>query len=896
MRISAAVLVVIALHLGVAAALRLPKEQSSNDPSGPIVPRSFIIEYAPDSRPLVRRHMDTEEGDIKTIKEFESPVFSGAVVETDSSTIETLRELPGVVNIWEDREIKLDDRVMKPRSITRRDDPSFNPVHHSATGVDLLHRDGILGKGVKIGVIDSGIWSPHAALNVAHAYDFVEGSDLDKMSPHGTQIAGIIAATLYDYRVFNSQSTTRNSILIQALLAAEQDGVDIVNYSGGAIYGWDDEPSAVVASRLVDKGIVVIAAAGNNGLDGPFRTYDVAAARGVISVASAESAFLPAFPFQVTFGSGETVNLAYLPGRGPGTRQEPPSGLISWPIVALDNSANHPADGCEPYPLGSPNLNYKIPLVRSGGCTFIEKQQHLNALGAKFILFYNDNDTPLGYPQTSNAVSQIGMIDAKQAVRIMKAIRDNIPVTADFSVNPARMFENELNKPIVNRPSAFSSWGMTFDNQLKPDIAAPGDSIFTTDIENRYTVVEGTSASASYITGVAALYISRYGGRATHGSNFAHTLACRIISSGRALHWSDFDGTAEDYKTATGHRHLAPPIQVGNGLVDAWKVLYSDTQLEFKNIELNDTRYFSALHSITVINNGKSDISYTIVNRPSAGINALSWVKDKHEHGTWSWRVSKLNQLYPKTYATKVYVLEQDPSFTLKSGERKTIEFEFENPYVIGLGWNTPALPVYGGRITIKGSNDEELSVPYAGVGADVRNTIRRVSEVGWPRSTSGIEKTPIRRKASYSFDLRTAVADFPKLFDKRIWGTREVRWDIFDAGWNEAQWAYPPVEGQNGYVGSVAVYDDESIERTFVDGKNDPDDTFSFPLFKQSRHVPGYMAEFWWFGKLANGSKIQPGKYLMRYANLRPFGDPTQSDHWDFTSWEIVVTGQYWS
>jgi len=38
----------------------------------------------------------------------------------------------------------------------------------------------------------------------------------------------------------------------------------------------------------------------------------------------------------------------------------------------------------------------------------------------------------------------------------------------------------------------------------------------------------------------------------------------------------------------------------------------------------------------------------------------------------------------------------------------------------------------------------------------------------------------------------------------------------------------------------------------------NDPNDTLTFPLKQQSRgfHV------FWWFGKLANGTRIAPGNY----------------------------------
>lgn len=37
-------------------------------------------------------------------------------------------------------------------------------VAHTVTGVDKLHEQGIYGKGVKIGVVDTGIWYNHDAV------------------------------------------------------------------------------------------------------------------------------------------------------------------------------------------------------------------------------------------------------------------------------------------------------------------------------------------------------------------------------------------------------------------------------------------------------------------------------------------------------------------------------------------------------------------------------------------------------------------------------------------------------------------------------------------------------------------------------------------------------------
>ncbi|MDP4086531.1 MAG: S8 family serine peptidase [Bacillota bacterium] len=133
------------------------------------------------------------------------------------------------------------------------------------------------GKNVKVAVIDSGIY-PHEDLNIAGGKSFVSyTSSYTDDNGHGTHVAGIIAAKnngigivgvapdaqLYAVKVLNQNGEGLTSDIIAGIDWAITNKMDIVNLSLGS-----PEDSALLQAtinRAYDAGILVVAAAGNDG-------------------------------------------------------------------------------------------------------------------------------------------------------------------------------------------------------------------------------------------------------------------------------------------------------------------------------------------------------------------------------------------------------------------------------------------------------------------------------------------------------------------------------------------------------------------------------------------------------------------------------------------------------
>src|SRR5699024_9641054 len=149
-----------------------------------------------------------------------------------------------------------------------------------------LNTTSYTGKGIKVGVIDTGIDYDHPDLvaNFKGGYDLVD-LDEDPMetkgeegiaTSHGTHVAGIIAANgklkgvaenaeIYAYRALGPGGVGSSIQVIAALEQALKDDVDIINLSLGNLVNGPDYPTSIAVNRAAELGVAIVIANGNNG-------------------------------------------------------------------------------------------------------------------------------------------------------------------------------------------------------------------------------------------------------------------------------------------------------------------------------------------------------------------------------------------------------------------------------------------------------------------------------------------------------------------------------------------------------------------------------------------------------------------------------------------------------
>ncbi|MEN3302351.1 S8 family serine peptidase [Pseudonocardia sp.] len=541
-----------------------------------------------------------------------SNAVPGVAVRADPATVRRLVTTPGVRSVR---------RITPAR-------PSNSAAAQLGRAMQTWQDTGLLGDGVRIGIIDTGIDYTHADLGgpgTIEAYDAARagrgtfptekvvggvdlaGDDYDSSSSdparsvphpdddpldcggHGTHVAGTAAgygenadgttftgdyraltpaaldgmrigpgsapaASLYAIRIFGCEgSTALTPAGLDRALDPDGDGdfddrLDVVNLSLGSDFAAPDDPVNEFVQKLVDNGVVVVAAAGNAGdvFDAgtaPSNSPDVLAVGNVRDAGVLLDGAEQLAPEARTVSGQYSVNFARVPD-------------VTGDVVAL-SAAN--AQGCAPYSaadaaraagnivwLDWPDADSARP------CGSVQRAEEASAAGAVGAV--------LTSAQADFGSTQIGgtkdlpmfQLDAGSTGALRSALdAGTLRLHLDGTLAGMRYVSAPSIEDTISESSARGGRGPG----VKPDVAAPGQSIVSAAVGtgSGRASKTGTSMASPFVAGVAALV------RQAHPDRTPQEIKAAIVDTA--------DGDVH-----AGENHAGPvfaPMRVGAGRVDA---------------------------------------------------------------------------------------------------------------------------------------------------------------------------------------------------------------------------------------------------------------------------------------------------------------------------------------
>lgn len=495
----------------------------------------------------------------------------------------------------------------------------------------------LTGRGIKVGVIDTGIDYTHPDLKgqyVAGA-DLVDG-DKDPMetrgSPdvatfHGTHVAGIIAANgklkgvapdaqIYAYRALGPGGSGNTEQVLAAIDAAIQDKVDVLNLSLGNNMNGPDLPISIALNRAVEMGIVAVTSNGNSGPN-IWTVGSPGTSEKAISVGASTPPMKTPY---IVYGLGnEKRESLLIPVQGAKQWDLNRTVKLHWGGLGRKSELR--------------GVRGEVALIERGKLTFSEKIKNAKKAGAIAVIIYNNVQGPFrgGVNEAVDIPAATITKEDGEALRKGLAKREN---KATF------VFKDER-----DQLADFSSRGpVTVNWKIKPDVVAPGVDILST-VPSGYLSIAGTSMAAPHVAGACALLLQ------AHPNWTPDQVKSAIMSTAKPLKRKD-GSIYHTYEQGAGRLQIA-------------KALEADTIISPSSVSFGMFTVKKGIrtHQANIQVENTSD-----------------------EQKRYSFQI-------PKAEAGIIWGLPQ--TFTLKSGERKNIILKLQiNPNEMNKG-------VYDGYLTM---------------------------------------------------------------------------------------------------------------------------------------------------------------------------------------------------
>lgn len=531
------------------------------------VPDAIVSESASES-PVVEELVDTSveatPTDVSTTDNVEEALGSEALENITNTEVEATQpavETPAISEkkVEEEEKLAVADETT---AITNQEEAKPQNIDsNTIITVPKVWDSGYKGEGTVVAIIDSGLDVDHDVLHISDlstakyksekeieaakeaagitygewfndkvvfGYNYVDVNTVlkeeDKRS-HGMHVTSIATgnptqpvagqlmygvapeAQVMFMRVFSDlKATTGAALYVKAIEDAVKLGADSINLSLGGANGSvvnmnENVTAAIEATRRA--GVSVVIAAGNDGTFGsghsnPSADYPdyglvgaPSTARDAISVASYNNTTVGSKVINI-IGLENNADLNY----GKSSFDNPEKSPVPFEIgkeyeyVYAGIGQASDFDGLD--------LTGKLALIKRGTITFSEKIANATAAGAVGVVIFNSR------PGEANVSMQLD----DTAIAIPSVF---IPLEFGEALvaNSYKIaFNNETDirpNPEAGLLSDFSSWGLSADGELKPDLAAPGGAIYAAINDNDYANMQGTSMASPHVAGAAVL-------------------------------------------------------------------------------------------------------------------------------------------------------------------------------------------------------------------------------------------------------------------------------------------------------------------------------------------------------------------------------------------------------
>ncbi|HEM2818681.1 TPA: S8 family serine peptidase [Streptococcus suis] len=531
------------------------------------VPDVIVSESASES-PVVEELVDTSveatPTDVTTTDNVEETLGSEALENITNTEVEATQpavETPAISEkkVEEEEKLAVADETT---AITNQEEAKPQNIDsNTIITVPKVWDSGYKGEGTVVAIIDSGLDVDHDVLHISDlstakyksekeieaakeaagitygewfndkvvfGYNYVDVNTVlkeeDKRS-HGMHVTSIATgnptqpvagqlmygvapeAQVMFMRVFSDlKATTGAALYVKAIEDAVKLGADSINLSLGGANGSvvnmnENVTAAIEAARRA--GVSVVIAAGNDGTFGsghsnPSADYPdyglvgaPSTARDAISVASYNNTTVGSKVINI-IGLENNADLNY----GKSSFDNPEKSPVPFEIgkeyeyVYAGIGQASDFDGLD--------LTGKLALIKRGTISFSEKIANATAAGAVGVVIFNSR------PGEANVSMQLD--DTAIAIPSVFIPLEFGEALAANSYKIA--FNNETDirpNPEAGLLSDFSSWGLSADGELKPDLAAPGGAIYAAINDNDYANMQGTSMASPHVAGAAVL-------------------------------------------------------------------------------------------------------------------------------------------------------------------------------------------------------------------------------------------------------------------------------------------------------------------------------------------------------------------------------------------------------